>query len=232
MYHSVVLAITKDNIDAPPTLFKTYDVSAGFAKSTVWEVARATSAATTFFKSIKVGRDEIEFVDAGFGYNNPCEALVKEAERVFPGHTAVQILSLGTGLGDVVTIEDGQLHGRLSILEALKKMASSSKKVAASMDYRFADSGQYHRFNVEQGLQDITLSDWEKASRISAHTNNYLTENERAIKKFVCGFLSHFQESEDETMETGNRRKLLLPGQSESERSDYSSQTGRPVLFR
>ncbi|CAI7590894.1 unnamed protein product [Penicillium bialowiezense] len=178
---TVVLAITKDNVDAPPTLFKTYDRSAAFDGSTLWQVARATSAATTFFKSIKVGRDEIEFIDAGFGYNNPCSILIQEAQREFPDRGKMRILSIGTGLGDVVTIKDK----RLSIITALKKMATSSKKVAADVDHRYGGNGEYFRFNVDQGLQDITLSDWEKASKISAHTRNYLAENERVFKNMI-----------------------------------------------
>ncbi len=74
----------KEDADGPPTLFKTYDTSASLDNCAIWQVARATSAATTFFKPIKAGRDEIEFVDAGFGYNNPCEILIEEAQRQFP----------------------------------------------------------------------------------------------------------------------------------------------------
>ncbi|EWZ28291.1 hypothetical protein FOZG_17997 [Fusarium oxysporum Fo47] len=88
---TAVLAITKQNLDAPPTLFTTYDSSASFHGCTIWQVARATSAATTFFKSIKVGRDEIEFVNAGFGYNNPCEVLLQEAQRQFPGRRQMRL---------------------------------------------------------------------------------------------------------------------------------------------
>ncbi|KAF9639550.1 hypothetical protein BFW01_g11356 [Lasiodiplodia theobromae] len=122
---TVALAITKVNVEAAPTLFKTYDTSTGFRDCTIWEVARATSAAaTTFFKSIKCGRDEIEFIDAAFGHNNPCEILIKEARRVFPNATKFQILSVGTGLGKVAGIRDS----RMSILNALEKMATSSKR--------------------------------------------------------------------------------------------------------
>lgn len=180
-----VLAITKENVDAGPTLFTTYDTSAGFDGCTVWQVARATSAATTFFKPIKVGRDGIEFVDAGFGYNNPCEVLIEEARRQFPGRGQLQVLSIGTGLGDIVSIGDT----RLSILKALKRMASSSKAVAARLDSQYGDGGQYYRFNVDQGLKDVTLSDWKESSTISAHTHNYLNDSnrKRKIKKFVAG---------------------------------------------
>ncbi|KAL0938197.1 phosphorylase superfamily protein [Colletotrichum truncatum] len=196
---TVVLAITKDNVDAPPTLFTTYDTSADFRDCAIWQVARATSAATTFFKPIGVGRDGVEFVDAGFGYNNPCEILVNEARRQFPSRTNLQVLSIGTGLGDVVDIGDT----RMGIIRALKSMATSSKKVAASMDEQYGGSDQYFRFNVEKGLEDVVLSDWEKASKISAHTKNYIQERRRAIEAFVRHFTRGVEKQEATVPELG-----------------------------
>ncbi|KAI8625843.1 acyl transferase/acyl hydrolase/lysophospholipase [Xylariaceae sp. FL1651] len=189
---TAVLAITKDNVDASPTLFTTYDTSASYQGCNIWQVARATSAATTFFKSIKVGRDNVEFIDAGFGCNNPCEVLIEEARRQFPGHSLLQILSIGTGLGEVVRIDDS----RLSIVKALKKMASTSTAVATKLDRQYGDTGQYYRFNVDRGLQDVTLSDWKKTSTISAHTGNYLKDNQRAVKSFVNSFIGNTQVQE------------------------------------
>ncbi|GAP91468.1 putative acyl transferase acyl hydrolase lysophospholipase [Rosellinia necatrix] len=183
---TVVLAVTKDNVDAAPHLFTTYGTSTGYRNCTIWQVARATSAATTFFKSIKVGRDNVEFIDAGFGHNNPCEVLIEEAQRQFPARHYWQALSIGTGLGSVVTIKDS----RWAILEALKKMASSSTMVATRLNNKYRGSDQYYRFNVERGLDDIKLSDWDKASRISAHTDNYLTDNRDAIRIFVDKFIN------------------------------------------
>lgn len=173
-------------MDAPPTLFTTYDTSAAFDGCTIWQIARATSAATTFFKPIKLGRDKIDFVDAGFGHNNPCEVLIEAAQREFPDRNHLQVLSIGTGLGEVVSIKDN----RFSILKALKKMATTSKTVAMRLEDRYGGTGSYHRFNVERGLEDVTLSDWQKTSNISAHTSNYLRENRRAIDGFVSIFLS------------------------------------------
>ncbi|KIM83298.1 hypothetical protein PILCRDRAFT_439377 [Piloderma croceum F 1598] len=176
---TVVLAITKDNVDAPPTLFKTYERSESLKDCTIWQVARATSAATTFFKSIKCGRDEVEFIDAAFGHNNPCDVLLEEAQEIFPNSELGCVISIGTGLGAVVTIQDR----RRSILQALKNMASSSKKVADRLDSRFGDSPIYYRFNVRRGLEDITLSDWKQTSTIAAHTRNYLQEERRRIDR-------------------------------------------------
>ncbi|KAM6540262.1 hypothetical protein FALCPG4_001985 [Fusarium falciforme] len=147
--------ITKDNVDAPATLFKTYDKSTSFKNCKIWEVVRATSATTTFFKSIKCGMDEIEFIDAGFGYNNPCDVLVGEAKQVFPDAQQILVVSIGTGMGNVVDIR----NTRRSILGALQSMASNSSRVAREMAVRYRGSNDYFRFNVEQGLQDVTLSD-------------------------------------------------------------------------
>ncbi|KAI0167357.1 acyl transferase/acyl hydrolase/lysophospholipase [Pestalotiopsis sp. NC0098] len=186
---TVVLAITKDNVDTSPTLFTTYDTAPAYNDCTIWQIARATSAATTFFKPIQLGRDKIDFVDAGFGYNNPCEVLIEEAKRQFPGREHLQILSIGTGLGNIVSIKDS----RLSILKALKKMATTSTKVATRLDDRYGGGSNYYRFNVERGLEDITLADWQKTSQISSHTSNYLRENRRALDAFVHSFLARPQ---------------------------------------
>ncbi len=186
----MVLAVTKENFNAPATLFKTYDKSTGLKDCKIWEVVRATSAATTFFKSIKCVLDEIEFIDAGFGYNNPCRVLLEEAKRQFPDAQEFEILSIGAGLGDVVTIK----NSRVSILEALKDMASNSDRVAREMDDLFEEgSDMYFRFNVERGLEDVTLSDWEKTSRIAAHTHNYINTLPKDVRqiwtdlKDLCG---------------------------------------------
>ena len=174
-----ILAITKANIDALPTLFRTYDKSDSLKDCAVWEVARATSAATTFFKSIKCGRDEVEFIDAGFGYNNPCEILLREAQSIFTGAEFGCILSIGTGIGGVVSVG----ATRKSILDALKAMATSSQKVAHRLDELYSNGDVYYRFNVPRGLEDVTLSDWKEMSNISAHTRNYLAESQTPLAK-------------------------------------------------
>ena len=174
-----ILAITKANIDALPTLFRTYDTSDSLKDCAIWEVARATSAATTFFKSIKCGRDEVEFVDAGFGYNNPCEVLLREARSIFAGVEFGCILSIGTGIGNVLTVG----ATRKSILDALKAMAASSQKVAQRLNELYSNEDVYFRFNVPRGLEDVTLSDWKDMSNISAHTRNYLAESQSPLAK-------------------------------------------------
>lgn len=168
-------------MSAKPTLFKTYDRSNGFQECTIWEVALATSAATTFFKSAKIGRDGIEFVDAALGFNNPSEVLLQEAHQVFPEAQEMRLLSIGTGLGGIVSIRDT----RTSIIGMLKKIGTESNKVADRLEERFQGTNQYCRFNVDRGMEDITLADWRMNSDISTHTHNYLKTQRVQIARFI-----------------------------------------------
>jgi len=125
----------------------------------------------TFFPSISCGEQGIEFIDAGLGHNNPTEVLLSEAQDIFLDEICGCVISIGTGLSGAIAIEDK----RLSILNALKKMATNSEAVHRRLAKRLPED-VYFRFNVNKGLDDITLSDWEKSSRISAHTSSYLAE--------------------------------------------------------
>lgn len=61
--------------------------------------ARATSAASTYFKPIKVfvGNKEMCLIDGGFGLNNPSIGAYVEALKLFPDAKKINIFSLGTG---------------------------------------------------------------------------------------------------------------------------------------
>ncbi|PHH53411.1 Vegetative incompatibility protein HET-E-1 [Ceratocystis fimbriata CBS 114723] len=181
---TAVLAMTKANIDAPPTFLTTYSTPGYLTQCKVWEVARATSAAVTLFDPIKLGRDGIEFIDASYGHNNPCEALISEAEKQFPGRR-IMILSIGTGLGDVVEISDS----RDSVVAALMKMAASSKQTDLRLKHKYNGPEVYFRFNVEIGLRDKNKAlDPDLFGNISAHTINYLSEKSQSVERFVTTF--------------------------------------------
>ncbi|RYN66761.1 hypothetical protein AA0117_g11787 [Alternaria alternata] len=201
---TVVLAVTKADVGALPTKFKTYSIGDDFKHCKIWEVARATSAATTFFESISIGHQDIEFIDAGFGHNNPSEVLSSEAEDMFQDSTYDCMLSIGTGLGDVITIKDS----RRSIIKALKSMASHSQAVHRRLSQRLSEA-VYFRFDVTRGLDDVTLSDWKESSTISAHTRNYLAEVdvERQIKRYTDSISPHENTQRTSDHQAYNRRE-------------------------
>ncbi|KAL2887781.1 putative acyl transferase acyl hydrolase lysophospholipase [Ceratocystis lukuohia] len=179
---TVILATTQVNLDASPTLFRTYEATTSWSKCKIWEVARATSAMVNLFNPIKLGRENESFINSSFGYSNPCRVLITEATRLVPDEQAMLILSVGAGLGDVIEVGDSEV----SVDRVLKKIATSSKRVADELEKEYTRKHEtYHRFNTENGLRGITLSDWVESSTVSAHTKNYLGEKQDAIKKFT-----------------------------------------------
>ena len=95
-----VIAKTVANINGPPTIFRTYRGQKIWpSECPLWQAARATSAAPTFFKPMSIDRPRppIIYVDGGMGYNNPSEVALNEARRIWPSCTQFGLVSIGTG---------------------------------------------------------------------------------------------------------------------------------------
>jgi predicted acylesterase/phospholipase RssA len=95
-----VVAKKAANINGRPTIFRTYrGDKIRPSECALWQAARATSAAPTFFKPMSVDRPPppITYVDGGMGYNNPSEVALNEAQRIWPTCTQFGLVSIGTG---------------------------------------------------------------------------------------------------------------------------------------
>jgi Patatin-like phospholipase len=95
-----VIAKTAANINGPPTIFRTYRGEKIWpSECALWQAARATSAAPTFFKPMSVDcpRPPITYVDGGMGCNNPSDVALNEAQRIWPTCTQFGLVSIGTG---------------------------------------------------------------------------------------------------------------------------------------
>ena len=58
-----VAAIARDYADAPPIKFRTYSTTESLADTcTIWQAARATSAATTFFDPMTFGTPNVTYI--------------------------------------------------------------------------------------------------------------------------------------------------------------------------
>ncbi|KAJ7819663.1 hypothetical protein B0H13DRAFT_2292150 [Mycena leptocephala] len=164
-----------------PVLFRTYNTTNNPAMDcTIWQAGRATSAAPTFFKQIQIGPPGIEeaFVDGGMGQNNPIAALLLEAQVVFPDHQIACIISLGTGQPHTIKIPTPSLLKRLfplDVIEAIKGIATDCEKEHQRFAHHFDPVPHvYFRFNVERGMQDIQLNQWERLGDVAANTRQYL----------------------------------------------------------
>jgi hypothetical protein len=164
-----------------PRLFRTYSVDKYESfDCAIWEAARATSAAPTFFKRIFIGIPPMSepFVDAGLGCNNPIKQLLNEAEYIFPHQHIACIVSIGTGHVTTACLPAPSLFNNvipLSVAEVLKKITTECEATAEETERRFRSAPNiYFRFNVEQGMQSVTLAQWERLPEVTTHTLQHL----------------------------------------------------------
>lgn len=166
-----------------PRLFRTWsaDKNPGY-NCTIWEAARATSAAPRFFKRIYIGKPGLqeEFVDAALGCNNPLKELVSEAEKEFGEDREVGcILSVGTGQPSAIQYDKPSFGFQrilpLELIDALAKLATDCEGVATTFQEKYRNCpGLYHRLNVDRGLEKISLEEWDRLGEVRSHTENYL----------------------------------------------------------
>jgi len=145
---------------------------------TIWEAARATSAASTFFEPIKVGADGEEFIDGATGANNPIDQVVAEARDIWTPKTSLEpklhcIVSIGTGVPEVNAF--GTTLRQVG--ETLKTMATETEKTAEKFrrdNPQLHEQCRYFRFNVLRGLEKVGLEEAGKRAIIVAATRRYI----------------------------------------------------------
>jgi hypothetical protein len=202
---SVVYTLPLQNPNyAQPKALRTYtcDDDPVPTPCTIWQAARATSAAPTFFKPLPLGQppNVTNWIDAGMKFNNPSKALLGEAGMIWgddygqmnPNEVLSLFLSLGTGFPAVVRLDAQTLKDRISkqfqvplkAVEVLKSIATDTETPHTGL-VRELSSELYHRFNVEQGLQEVELFEYEKLEGIQVDTENYLTQRSRDLTTCV-----------------------------------------------
>jgi predicted acylesterase/phospholipase RssA len=165
-----------------PRLFRTYEAPAHKNPNcTIWEAARATSAAPTFFDRITITELGIgqSFVDGGLGRNNPTAQVLEEANLVFGSRQVACIVSIGTGQALPPGIPPPSVFHRvvpLDVVRALRGIATDCDATAEEISRRFMGTANvYFRFNVEQGLQNVGIAQWERLDEVMAHTGAYMS---------------------------------------------------------
>jgi hypothetical protein len=169
----------------------------------LWEVARATSAAPTYFEAIKFMNRK--FLDGGLGANNPGKIALQEVCRMHK-HRPALLVSVGTGVKrdnrakdkpkkrdqarDLFKIDRPDDVPRKQGLKKLIELSYFIKDFTTDTEGTENDTnflaGQmrvpYRRFNVPNDLATcIPLDDWRPAqsgqitlNAIKDYTNEYL----------------------------------------------------------
>jgi predicted acylesterase/phospholipase RssA len=183
---SFVCAMPATNLAAViPRLFRTYRVPKNQSfDCTIWEAARATTAAPTFFKGIHIGIPGLQerFIDGAIGRNNPIGQVFEEAELVFPDGRVACAISIGTGQAKMTSIPKPTMFQRFLPLDAVRavtQIATHCERTAEETERRFKSFPNfYFRLNVEQGLQKVTLAQWDRLGEVATHTKQYLVKSE------------------------------------------------------
>jgi len=128
------------------------------------------------------------FIDGTFRLNNPVFELIQEADRVYPARAIGCILSLGTGWARTSSLHKAKLH---NVLEACVRIALDSEGTAKKFLHdkqgkELWRHGKYFRFNVEQGMHDIKLDEWQHLEEMDAMTTAYLSREEKAEEIRSC----------------------------------------------
>lgn len=169
-----------------PEIFRSYPaIGRDPIKCEIWEAARATSAAPTFFKEVKIkiaGGTTLRFVDGGLKCNNPVGIVMEEAEKAFGGDQSLGcIVSLGSGLKSAIGVKSPTGYQKIlpiGLLNALGDIATDSQGIADSTARRFRKkSDVYYRFNATN-VGDLSLAEWESADDIVSHTRSYCSDPE------------------------------------------------------
>ncbi|THX07705.1 FabD/lysophospholipase-like protein [Aureobasidium pullulans] len=178
--------------------------------ATICQAALATSAATTFFAPVNIGKRS--FADGAFGANNPVDEVEGEATNIWsPEMRELQplvkcFISIGTGNPGIQAFEDGVpkfLGG--TVPQIATETEATDRKFIARWARHF-DEKRYFRFNVEQGLQGVGLAEYELEGAIQAASEAYLTHTGQKSRVRDCvGNLSLKQKKTDESFATIQR---------------------------
>jgi hypothetical protein len=91
-------------------------------------------------------------------------------------------VSIGTGQAEIISIKKPGFLQQVvptDVIDALKAISTDCEATHEEMQCLFANSpNTYFRLNVEQGMQGIDLSEWEKLAYVEAHTMHYMKRKE------------------------------------------------------
>lgn len=188
----------------------------------IWEVARATSAAPTYFKAPKI--DNREYLDGGFGPNNPSLEIYEEVRTMNnQSNECVSIvLSIGTGKNNKLsrwtqTTVPGFRY--INHYNFAKGWASQSEEQHGRMlkeqvKFNFV----YKRLNVQEGLDKMKLDEWRTRARLRIGLGQFIGKSRKRFKKHAIarspatpGEKTYEESTSSTSQDTLMESDLLIP---------------------
>ncbi len=135
-----------------PFFFKSHRIAADPSYNwPVTDIARATSAAPTFFPPLQLvrGNQDYALVDGGVYVNNPSMAAYAEASSLYPEATSVIVVSVGTGdRQDRITYSAAKGWGLLGWAKQIVPVFMDSVSEAVDYELKYVRGCTYYRLQV------------------------------------------------------------------------------------
>src|SRR6202041_3710271 len=115
------------------------------------DIARATSAAPTFFPPLHLtrGAEDYALVDGGVFVNNPSMAAYAEARSLYPEAVAFTVVSVGTGdRQDQITYASAKDWGLIGWAKEIVPVLVDSVSEAVDYELRALPGCTYYRLQV------------------------------------------------------------------------------------
>jgi hypothetical protein len=157
--------------------------------ATIWQAGRATSATALAFKPIQVGQSV--FLDEGSGKYNPSPMVLDEAVcNEWPGREVGVFLSIGTGKRPDGTNAQQHLwwegfvsggigdfaEARRRLIQKIEDCEKTHKEMKDHLGKRHVNPENYYRLNVNVGVGEFGMNEWNALAEISTNTRMYLAE--------------------------------------------------------
>ncbi|KAI9927372.1 hypothetical protein ASPWEDRAFT_118180 [Aspergillus wentii DTO 134E9] len=164
---------------------------------TIWQAGRATSATGLAFKPIQIGQHY--FIDEGPGTYNPAPQILEEAVvNEWPGRELGVFVSVGTGKRPPGTNNRQHEWWEGFFGDALGTFAEARRRLITKIEgceeihldmlrdhlaKNNVSKDNYYRLNVEVGVGEFGMNEWNRLADISTNTRRYLSKPE--VKRMI-----------------------------------------------
>jgi patatin-like phospholipase/acyl hydrolase len=160
----------------------------------VRDIARATSAAPTYFPPFHLARGNQDYalVDGGVFVNNPSMAAYVEARKLYPSVAKVIVVSVGTGdRQDRISYAQAKDWGLLGWAKQIVPVLMDSVSEAVDYELKYLPECTYYRLQVENLPQDAADMDNvtpENIANLQTIAKNYVATHSADLDK-ICAEL-------------------------------------------
>lgn len=190
------LMVTSYDIERrAPIFFKSWRAQTDAAHDfRMADVARATSAAPTYFPPVQLtnGSERYALVDGGVFANNPTMCVLADAKKLLPSDTQFFVVSLGTGNADrKLPFDDAKGWGLAGWAHPLIDILIDG--VSDTVDYEARElvpDGKYHRFQtaLDPSIQEMDDTHASTIEKLKACTDRLIAERASDLSA-ICATL-------------------------------------------